>query len=41
MQELYHAEGSKGPKYGASMVSVVGIVMMVLGRHLVFGYLDP
>ena len=23
------------------MVSIVGTVMMVLGRHLVLGYLDP
>ena len=34
-------EGSKVPKYGESMASALGVVVMVLGRYLVFGYLDP
>ena len=34
-------EGSKVPKYGAAMVSTLGIITMVLGRCLMFGYLDP
>ena len=28
-------------RVGVSVVSVFGIVIMVLGRYLVFGYLDP
>ena len=33
--------GSKGPKCRVSMVSKLGIVMMVLGRYLILVYLDP
>ena len=33
--------GSKAPEYGGSIVSIFGIATMVLGRYLVFGYLDP
>ena len=36
---LYIPYASKGPKYGVS--TVYGIVMMVLGRYLLFGYLVP
>ena len=32
---------SKVPKYGVSMAPVLGIAIIVLGRYLVFGYLDP
>ena len=32
---------SKVPKYGVFGVSILGIVSMVLGRYLAFGYLDP
>ena len=34
-------QGSKVPKYGVYMVSILGIVVMVLGMYSVFGYLDP
>ena len=36
-----YPKGSKGPKYGVSMVSILGIIMMVLGRYLIVEYLDP
>ena len=34
-------EGSKVPEYGVCSVSTLGILIIVLGRCLVFGYLDP
>ena len=36
---LPEPSGSKVPKYGVSMVSVLGFVIM--GTYLLFGYLDP
>ena len=33
--------GPEGPKYPNTMYFCTGVVMMVLGRYLVFGYLDP
>ena len=32
---------SKVPQYGVCMVSIVGIILLILGRYSVFGYLDP
>ena len=32
---------SKVPKYGVCRACVLRIVMMVLSRYLIFGYLDP
>ena len=42
MNEIRTVElsGSVVPKYGVSMVSILGIVIVVLGRYLVVGYLD-
>ena len=34
-------EGPKYPHIGVLRVSALGIVSMVLGRYLLFGYLDP
>ena len=34
-------EGSKVPEYRVFRVSILGIVIMVLGRYLMVGYLDP
>ena len=33
--------GSKVPNYRLFRVSILGIVMMVLGRYLIVEYLDP
>ena len=35
------SEGSKAPKCQVFGVSVLGFVMIDLGRHLMFEYLDP
>ena len=32
--------GSKVPSYGVFRVSILGIVVTVLGRYLIVGYLD-
>ena len=34
-------EGSKVPKCGVYMVSLLGIVIIVWGIYFIFGYLDP
>ena len=34
-------QGSKVCQYGVPMISEVGIVNMILGRSLLYGYLDP
>ena len=40
-EDIHSPQGSKVPKYGVSMVSVFGSVIMVCGIYIMFGYLDP